>query len=153
MQHEVHSLVERSLGFPTFVVSQAADRFGIHTFRRYSTARSGLLNAALIARSICDLSKPILSRFAIAADRSAPSVKADGSLKLPPSAVVPVVAVDAGVGVDGTSAAGFDAGAGAGGGAAGVDATAACGVDGAAAEEDAVVEVAGAALGCSYISA
>ena len=94
------------------------------TVSKYSTARSGLLKAALIARSICDLSNPILSRFAIAADRSAPRANADGSLKVLVSVVGTVEVVEAGVGVAGIlSEVGFEAGAGAGGGA-GVDATA-----------------------------
>jgi hypothetical protein len=50
------------------------------TFRRYSTARSGLKKAALIARSISGRGKPMLSMFAIAESRSEPIVKADGSL-------------------------------------------------------------------------
>jgi hypothetical protein len=39
------------------------------TLSRYSTARSGLKNAALIARSISALGKPILSIFETAASR------------------------------------------------------------------------------------
>ena len=108
--------------------------FFSHTVSKYSTARSGLLNAALIARSISVLSNPILSILAIAAERSDPRAKADGSLKLPPSVVVPLDA-GAGDGVDGT----FDvevlgAATGAGGGA-GVCAGAGVGVEGAFAEE------------------
>ena len=89
----------------------------------------------------------MVSRLRIAAARSAPSANADGSLKLPPSAVVLTVVADAGVGVDGTSGAGFETGAGAAGGA-GVEATAGAGVDGGSAEDEAVVEEAGAGLGC-----
>ena len=37
--------------------------------RRYSTARSGLKNAALMARSICERSKPMDSMFCIAESR------------------------------------------------------------------------------------
>ncbi len=43
--------------------------FGELTLRRYSTARSGLKKAALIARSISALGKPMLSMFWTAASR------------------------------------------------------------------------------------
>ena len=89
----------------------------------------------------------MFSRFVTAAARSAPSVNADGSLKLPPSTVVLTVVAEAGVGVDGTSVVGFETGAGAAGGA-GVEATAGAGVDGGGAEDEAVLEEAGAVLGC-----
>ena len=49
------------------------------TFSRYSTARSGLKKAALIAASISVLAKPMLSILAIAALRSSPRVRAEGS--------------------------------------------------------------------------
>lgn len=55
------------------------------TFSRYSTARSGLLKAALIARSISALGNPMPSIFAIASSRCDPKVKAEGSLKVGPS--------------------------------------------------------------------
>lgn len=90
----------------------------------------------------------MLSMLATAASRCDPSVRADGSLKFPPSAVAPVDAVGAGVGVTGTSCDGlFDAGAGAAGGA-GVCAVAGAGVDGALEEEEALDALAGAAFGC-----
>lgn len=54
--------------------------------------------------------------FEIAASRWAPSVKADGSLKLPSSVVDPPPD-GAGVGVDGVLVTGFDGGAGAAGAA------------------------------------
>ncbi len=56
------------------------------TFSRYSTARSGLLKAALIARSISALGNPMPSIFAIASSRCDPKVSAEGSLKAAPSA-------------------------------------------------------------------
>ena len=51
------------------------------TFKRYSTARSGLKKAARMARSISARAKPMLSMLAMAASRSPPMVRADGSLK------------------------------------------------------------------------
>lgn len=56
------------------------------TVSRYSTARSGLLKAALIARSISALGNPMFSIFAIASSRCDPRVSAEGSLKVAPSA-------------------------------------------------------------------
>ena len=110
------------------------------TLIRYSTARSGLLNAARIARSISVRTKPMLSISAIAAFRCAPSVSAEGSLKLPLSVFeVP----GAGDGVDGASAVELGAGAGAAGGK-GVWAVVLLGVDGGPAAEDDSV---GAVLG------
>ena len=96
------------------------------------------------------LGNPILSMLATAASRCDPSVRADGSLKVPPSAVVPVDATGAGVGVAATSCAGiFDAGAGAAG-VAGVCtvADAGAGVVGGLEEEEALGALAGAAFGC-----
>ncbi len=85
---------------------------------RYSTARSGLKNAALIARSISALAKPMLSIFAITSSRCGPRVRADGSLKLGPSADAVAAGAEAGDGVDGGFDVVFDvAGAGAAGGA------------------------------------
>ena len=83
--------------------------------------------------------------LSIAASRCAPSVNAEGSLKLPPS--VAVAPVGAGVGVAGTSGeAVLDASAGATG-AAGVCAiVGAAGVDGGF-EEAVAAELAGAVLG------
>ena len=83
--------------------------------------------------------------LSIAASRCAPSVNAEGSLKLPPS--VAVAPLGAGVGVAGTSdGAVLDAGAGATG-AAGVCAiVGATGVDGGF-EEVVAAELAGAVLG------
>lgn len=63
------------------------------------------------------LGNPMLSISVIAASRCAPSVSADGSLKFPSSVDLPPVGGGAGVGVDGAFAVGFDAGAGAEGGA------------------------------------
>lgn len=122
------------------------------TLRRYSTARSGLKKAALIARSISGLGNPILSMLATAASRCDPSVRADGSLKVPPSVVVPVDPAGAGVGVAGTSCAEvFKAGAGAAGGV-GVCAFTGTGVAGALEEEEALDALAGAALGCRTLA-
>lgn len=94
-------------------------------------------------------SKPMPNKFVMAASRCAPSVKADGSLKLPPSVVA--AALGAGVGVAGTSdVVGFDAGAGAAG-AAGVWAVVgAAGVDGGF-EVVGADELAGAAFGYRVI--
>lgn len=118
------------------------------TLMRYSTARPGLKKAALIARSISALGKPMLSMLATAASRCVPSVRADGSLKVPPSAVAPVDAAGTGVGVAGTSCAEvFDAGAGAGGGA-GVCAVAGAGVTGAFEVEGPPDALGGPAFGC-----
>jgi len=103
-----------------------------------------LKNAALIARSISALGKPMLSIFSIAASLCAPRVRVDGSLKFPPS--VPVDAAGAGDGVAGAFDVVLDAGPGAAGGA-GVEAAAGAGVEGALAVE-APAELAGAALGC-----
>ena len=111
---------------------------------KYSTARSGLLKAALIARSINDLSKPMLSISAIAAARCDPIARADGSLKVEASAPA---APWAGVGVDGTLLVALPAaGPGAGGGA-GVEIIAGAGVEGGlAAVDDEADEVVGAAV-------
>lgn len=55
--------------------------------------------------------------FSITASRCAPSVRAEGSLKFPSSVDLPPEGGAAGVGVDGAFMVGFDAGAGAAGGA------------------------------------
>ena len=88
-------------------------KMGQLTFSRYSTARSGLLKAALIARSMSARAKPMLSRFAMASARSVPTYNAFGSLSELEVAAFP----EAGVGVAVTSADGavVTAGAGAGG--------------------------------------
>ena len=98
-----------------------------------------------MARSMAARSKPMPNRFVMASSLCAPSVKADGSLKLAPSVVA--AALGAGVGVAGTSGVVvFDAGAGAAG-AAGVWAVVgAAGVEGGF-EEVGAVELAGAAFG------
>lgn len=97
------ALVDRSVKYSFSLVMNL-------TVRRYSTARFGLLKAALIARSICVLSNPMLSMFAIADARSVPRAKADGSSKLPVPAAGAVEPVAAGVGVAGMlSDVGFDA--------------------------------------------
>ena len=74
------------------------------TFSRYSTARSGLLKAALIARSISALGNPMPSIFAIASSRCEPKVSAEGSLKVAPSADGADGADGAGEGVAGAFA-------------------------------------------------
>lgn len=86
------------------------------TLRRYSTARSGLKKAARMARSISARAKPMLSMLAMAASRSLPIVRADGSLKRSDCCA------GAGEGVAGTFCVVEDEGAGAAGaaGAAGV---------------------------------
>lgn len=84
------------------------------TFKRYSTARSGLKNAALIARSISALGNPILSIFATAAARAAPSARVEGSLKCASFVVAAPVVRAAGEGVDGMFAGASDVGAGTG---------------------------------------
>ena len=115
-------------------------------FRRYSTARSGLLKAARMARSIWARSKPMLSMSAMAAAREEPRARAEGSLNAAGSAAGADVA-GAGEGVAGTlPAVLLGAGDGAAGGA-GVDATAGTGVEGAWADEEAADDVAGAAFG------
>ena len=85
----------------------------------------------------------MLSIFVMAASRCAPRVRAEGSLKLPPSVVV--APAGAGDGVAGASDVVVEAGAGAAGGA-GVCDVAGAGVDGAADEVD-VELAAGAAFG------
>ncbi len=101
-----------------------------------------------MAISICDLSNPILSRFAIASARWAPIVIDEGSVNdlvvVGVSAVV--AAAPAGEGVAGAAAV-VEVLAGAG--AAGVATEAGAGVDGAF--ED-VAAAAGAALGCYDVS-
>ena len=89
----------------------------------------------------------MLSILEIAAARSDPRAKADGSLKLPPSVAAPPGAAGAGDGVDGI----FDdevlwAATGAGGGA-GVCAGPGVGVEGAFTEGDAAEELPGATFG------
>ena len=88
----------------------------------------------------------MLSILEIAASRCAPSVSADGSLKLPSSVFVAPADGAFGVGEVGGFGAGFDAGAGALGGA-GVCATFGTGVEGGFADEDAEEDAAGAAFG------
>lgn len=51
------------------------------TVKRYSTARSGLKKAARMARSISARGNPMASMLAMAASRSPPIVRAEGSLK------------------------------------------------------------------------
>ena len=114
------------------------------TFKRYSTARSGLKNAALIARSISALGKPMLSISAIASSRCGPRVRADGSLKLWPSADAAAVGADAGDGVDGAFDVVFDVAGPGAAGAAGVCAVAGAGVEGSFELDE---EAAGVALG------
>ena len=134
-----------SQGFPGIsqsVLYLHASDIHWHTFKRYSTARSGLKKAALMARSISALGNPILSIFAIASSRCEPNVRADGSLKVVLSAPA-AAAAGTGEGVAGAFAVLLEAGAGAAG-AAGVEAGAAAGVDGGF-EVD--VDAVGAALG------
>lgn len=88
----------------------------------------------------------MLSIFAIASSRCAPRVRADGSLKLAPSA--DAAAAGAGDGVEGAFNVVFDVvGAGAAG-AAGVCAVAGAGVEGAFEVDE---EAAGAVLGYSAV--
>ena len=92
----------------------------------------------------------MLSMFVMAASRSAPSVRADGSLKVPSSVDVLSEAAGIGVGVAGGLVATLDdAGAGAAGGA-GVDAAAGAGVEGAFEGVEAEDELAGTTLGFAY---
>jgi hypothetical protein len=74
---------ERSLGYPGTWSEQVnhGKRAACLTVKRYSTARSGLKKAARIARSISARGKPMASMLAMAASRSPPMVRADGSLK------------------------------------------------------------------------
>ena len=74
----------RSLEYPALMLAFECYKryYGMFTVKRYSTARSGLKYAARIAASISALAKPMLSMLAIAASRSGPMVKAEGSLKL-----------------------------------------------------------------------
>lgn len=97
------------------------------TFNKYSTALSGLLNAALIARSISALGNPIDSISAIAAVRALPVAKAFGSLN-PGLSVFDVAVPCAGVGVAKILLEAPPPVAGAG--AAGVVATLVAGVEG-----------------------
>ena len=88
--------------------------------------------------------------LSIAASRCAPSVNAEGSLKLPPS--VAVAPLGAGVGVAGTSdVAVLNAGAGATGAAGVCAVVGAAGVDGGF-EDVVAAEAAGAVLGWKSIS-
>ena len=91
-----------------------------------------------MAASISALAKPILSMLAMAASRSFPMVKAEGSLKLGPEACV----AGAGEGVAGAFCEAADEGAGAEG-AAGVWTGAGAGVEGAA-----LLDVAADGFGC-----
>jgi hypothetical protein len=94
-------------------------------------ARSELKKAARIAKSICDLSNPMLSISAIWAALSAPIAKPE---ELPDGADAPV---PAGVGVCATGAAG----------GAGVEATAGAGVAGGFVGVEVDADAAGTALG------
>lgn len=86
--------------------------------------------------------------LATAASRCGPIVRADGSLKVPPSVVETVDPAGAGDGVAGTSCAElFDAGAGAAGGT-GVCVVTGTGVAGTLEDEEALDALAGAAFGC-----
>ena len=136
-------LVRRFQGCPVHVKSGGAMAECELTLRRYSTARSGLKNAALMARSMSTLGKPMLSMFATAAAPASPIASADGSLKLRGGSAV---VAGAGDGVAGALLDVFDAGAGAAG-ATGVEAGAGAGVEGALVEDVAADEAAGAALG------
>lgn len=74
---------ERSLGYPGIWSEHVkhGKRAACLTVKRYSTARSGLKKAARMARSISARGKPMASMLAMAASRSPPMVRADGSLK------------------------------------------------------------------------
>jgi hypothetical protein len=106
---------------------------------KYSTARSGLLNAALIALPISAFSNPILSIFAMAASCSEPVAKTLGSSKALDGVATAACDDGAGVGVAGTSAsaAGADEPPTGAGGGAGVSAALGAGVAGSAADDDA----------------
>jgi hypothetical protein len=105
-------------------------------------ARSELKKAARIAKSICDLSNPMLSISAIWAALSAPIAKPE---ELPDGADAPV---PAGVGVAGTSPEVDEpvCATGAAGGA-GVEATAGAGVAGGFVGVEVDADAAGTALG------
>lgn len=110
------------------------------TVKRYSIARSGLKKAALMARLISSLGKPMLSICAMTGSLWAPANSVEGSLKAASEEGWAVPAA-AGEGVAGTAGAGAVEGAGAEG-AAGVETGALEGVEGAcegvAAEEEAL---------------
>ena len=93
----------------------------------------------------------MLSIFVIAAARSDPVEKADGSLNVvAPPAGAPTAPPATGVGVCGTVlvVGAFATGPGAGGGAAGVEVIAGAGVEGGfSADEDPALDEAGAVLG------
>lgn len=74
---------ERSLEYPGIWSEHVKHGKGAAclTVKRYSTARSGLKKAARMARSISPRGKPMASMLAMAASRSPPMVRADGSLK------------------------------------------------------------------------
>ena len=133
---------ERSLEYPGSSLEhvKCGKIAGCLTVRRYSTARSGLKKAARMARSISARAKPMLSMLAMAASRSPPIVRAEGSLKRSDCCA------GAGEGVAGTFCVEDAEGAEGAAGAAGVWAGAAgfAGVEGAAL----LAEAAGA-LGCS----
>jgi hypothetical protein len=103
--------------------------------------------------SISDLGNPILSKFAIASARSAPTVRADGSLSRVGVSVAVEVAAPAGEGVDGTTVAVVLAWKGAAGWA-GVAVVAGAGVDGALAVDGPATDAAtdaGGALGFEIV--
>jgi hypothetical protein len=95
-----------------------------------------------MAASMSARAKPMLSMLAMAASRSLPIVRAEGSLKLGPDACV----AGAGDGVAGAFCVEPDECAGAAGGA-GVWAAAGAGVEGAA-----LLDEAGAGFGCHAVS-
>jgi hypothetical protein len=117
---------------------------------RYSTALSGLLNAARIARSTSGRSNPILINSWIAPSRAAPTLKALGSLNAAgPTGTGTAAGCGAGGGDVATRVAGvIGAGTAAGWGAGGAGAVA--GVDVVGVGVDGLTGVEGAGLGCCH---
>lgn len=105
------------------------------TVKRYSTARSGLKKAARMARSMSALAKPMLSMLAIAASRSPPMVRAEGSLNWRNGSAA--CCAGAGEGVAGAFCVVVNEGAGAAGATGVWAAGGGAGVEGAALLEDA----------------
>ena len=116
---------------------------------RYSTARSGLLKAARMARSTSGRSKPMLINSWIAPSRAAPTLKALGSLNAAgPTATGTAAGCGAGGGDVATRVAGVTGtGTAAGWGAGGAGAVAGVGAVGVGV--DGLTGVEGAGLGFS----
>lgn len=101
------------------------------TLSRYSIARSGLKKAALMARVISSLAKPMLSIWAITGSLREPLSSVEGSLKVGASADGWAPAGEGVAGAAWAAVLAEGAGAAGAGGAAGVEAGALAGVDGA----------------------